>query len=209
MSRTGAAVAIVNYRLSPRSPEDGPALYHPAHAQDVLSALHKLNESEPPSTFFDPNRMIVVGHSCGAHMIASIFLRSRSPLLAPSAALLSGVRGIVMSEGIYDIDLLLRTNPDYVDFIRGAFGPATSYEDVSVSRFQARVGAEHVRWLVVHSVGDTLIGQDQTDAMCKGLRRAKQEVEMDTTSVTEEHDEILRTPGFYGLVRRMVIKCTT
>ncbi|KAG8878317.1 Kynurenine formamidase [Tulasnella sp. 331] len=203
VNKTGAAVAIVNYRISPRKPEDAPALHHPAHTQDLLDALHKLLEEEEMT--FDSTRMILVGHSCGAHMIASIFLQSS--LFNPSAELLSSVKGVIVTEGIYDVDLLLRTNPDYISFIHGAFGPATNYEHVSVSRFGAQVGGEHIHWLIVQSAGDELISQDQADAMWEGLRRAEQDVEMDNTSVTENHFELLWTQGFYSIVDKMVSRC--
>ncbi|KAG8996907.1 Kynurenine formamidase [Tulasnella sp. JGI-2019a] len=204
VGRTRAAVAIVNYRISPRKPEDGPALHHPAHAQDLLDALHRLLEEQ--SMHFDANRMILVGHSCGAHMTSSIILET-TPLLEPSVALLSNVKGIVITAGIYDVDLLY-TNPEYRDFIQGAFGDRKSYKDISPAFLEGRKGAEHIQWLIVQSAGDSLIRQEQADAMVEGLKKANLSVDMDNTSVSEEHFELLRTPGFYDLVDKMVIKCT-
>ena len=75
MRTARCAVAVPNYRLT--TPESG--LQHPAHAEDLLAFLEFARAWAGPDgdAAYDPARLYVVGHSCSAHMMASI-------LLAPS-----------------------------------------------------------------------------------------------------------------------------
>ena len=99
-------------------------------------------------------------------MLASILLASPFPELTPSQSLLQAVRGVVVSEGIYDVDALLRSFPGYREwFIANTFGDHATYPDVNVASYQTRPGGEHIRWLVLHSSGDVLVDQLQSEIM--------------------------------------------
>lgn len=207
-------VAVVNYVLSPRKPEDGPAVRHPAHAADVLRALRCL--IDPPrdevlgtrsSSLPSETSVWLVGHSCGAHILSSIFLQppepSPSSSLTPSPDLIRSVKGILLAEGIYDVDLLLRLHPTYRDFVEGAFTERDSYTNVSTPNFTTREGSSHIQWLVVQSTGDTLVNEDDSLVMYKALAKLYPgNVSKDFTTFTEDHDEVLHTEGFKDLLLR-------
>ncbi|KAG8919244.1 Kynurenine formamidase [Tulasnella sp. 417] len=208
-------VAVVNYVLSPRKPEDGPAVRHPTHAADVLRALHCLIDPSSDealgtrsSSLPSETNLWLVGHSCGAHILSSIFLRppedSPSSSLTPSPELIGSVKGIMLAEGIYDIDLLLSLHPTYGDFVEGAFTARFSYTDVSTPNFTTREGTGHIQWIVVHSAGDSLINEEESLAMYDALVKlysGTANVSKDF-SFTEDHFEVLHTEAFHDLLLR-------
>ncbi|OBZ75338.1 putative isoprenylcysteine alpha-carbonyl methylesterase ICME [Grifola frondosa] len=73
-------VAVPNYRLTaPPTP-----VRHPAHAQDCLRFLHFLLSWPGSLTSprpYDASRLYLLGHSCSAHILASIFLTPPPPPL--------------------------------------------------------------------------------------------------------------------------------
>ncbi|KAH9934638.1 Alpha/Beta hydrolase protein [Fomitopsis serialis] len=180
-AHTNFPVAVSNYRLTTASTP----IRHPAHAEDLLAFLHFLltwsgPHTSTPTPPYDPTRLYLIGHSCSAHMLTSIFLQpldpasdsaSRSPTpsrspspppspvptpdsLIPSPALLAATRAVIMSEGIYDIDGLLVTYPAYKTwFIAPTFGRLRSYAPWNTASYRSRPGAEHLNWLILHSKG--------------------------------------------------------
>ncbi|KAH9901063.1 alpha/beta-hydrolase [Cubamyces lactineus] len=194
VSLTGCAVAVPNYRLTT---SDCP-IHHPSHADDVLRALHFLatwSGPQPP-----PSALYVLGHSCSAHILASIFLASPFPSLTPSPQLIAITRGILLSEGIYDIDALLRSFPNYKQwFIAPAFGDHDAYPDVNVASYPLRSGADHIRWLIIHSKGDSLVDQLQSDTIFSHLSILASQipsgprpmVQKNFDEIQEDHNELL------------------
>lgn len=76
------------------------------------------------------------------------------------------MRGVVISEGIYDVDVLLRSFPGYREwFIANTFGDLSAYPDVNVASYPSRAGGEHICWFVLHSSGDVLVDQLQSEIM--------------------------------------------
>lgn len=168
---TSFPVAVPNYRLT--QPDNG--LQHPAHAQDVLQLLTFLFTWSGPQGCqcppYDPNRIFLIGHSCSAHMLACILLDSSEPALVPSAALLRAVQGVVLSEGIYDIDTLIKSFPIYREwFISGTFGNLPTYDRYSAVKMVLREGAKHISWIILHSKGDTLVDTVQSQAIYNHLQ---------------------------------------
>ncbi|KAK7014941.1 esterase lipase [Favolaschia claudopus] len=182
-SAAACPVLVPNYRLTPSNPTPDNQFQHPGHAEDILQFLNFVTSGtwsgiDSESTKFDPTGrgLYLLGHSAGAHILSSIFLDSSNvtPSLTPPAALLRLTKGFALSEGIYDIDQLLNRFPSYRGwFIAAAFGDRVSYEDVSTTRMvlrqrDAAVG-EGLRWLIIHSKGDTLVDQAQSDGMYEHL----------------------------------------
>jgi acetyl esterase/lipase len=60
----GWAFASVEYRLSPQ-------VRHPAHAEDVATAIAWLS-AQAPQLGFDGRRIALLGHSAGAHLVAVV-----------------------------------------------------------------------------------------------------------------------------------------
>ncbi|KAL1680940.1 Alpha/Beta hydrolase protein [Schizophyllum commune] len=206
--RTNASVAVPNYRLSPRTPP----LHHPAHAEDLLTFLIHLHDVgyQTASGTLSRTRWYLVGHSCSAHMIASILLDSSkaTPSLTPPPAVLNAVRGIVFSEGIYDINSLLAKWPDYGKwFIWDAFGQQADYANYSVAAYPLRkTGA---RWYLLHSHADTLVDIGQTEAMGAHLRTIHEgdaeAVRVDIGGPTEDHDDVLKGEYYLHNVSQFIL----
>ena len=212
-SYTSCPVAVPNYRLT--QPDNG--LLHPAHAQDILQLLTFLlswsgprpgPQGCPVRPPYDPNRIYLIGHSCSAHMLACILLNSVEPVLVPSAALLRAVRGVVFSEGIYDIDSLLMSFPAYRDwFIRETFGSLPTYDRYSTTKLALRDGAKHIRWMILHSKGDTLVDIVQSQAIYdhlqslynEGLQGGDQIVK-NWDDLEDDHNAILQSGKYIQIV---------
>ena len=68
----GAAVVSVNYRLSaPPAPGRGAPVQHPDHANDVADAVAWVAE-HAPSFGGDAERIVLVGHSAGGHLVSLV-----------------------------------------------------------------------------------------------------------------------------------------
>lgn len=216
---TGFPVAVPNYRLTPKSPIDE-QFHHPGHAEDILVFLEfilswgqrfifspvidRVPNSWSLSSFqvqhgylpYDGTRLYLMGHSCSAHILASIFLDTTAitPSLTPSDNLLKTVQAIIMSEGIYDLELLLARFPAYRSwFIADAFGDLPSYAKFSMTEYPFLNAA--ARWLVIHSKGDTLVDVAQSHAMAQHLRQLKkaraEEIQTSLDHLERGHDDIL------------------
>lgn len=71
---TGAGYCLVgvNYRLSPTSPSDDPGrIMYPVHEQDVAAAIAWVY-AHIGEYGGDPNRIVLLGHSAGAHLVAIV-----------------------------------------------------------------------------------------------------------------------------------------
>ncbi|KAG6818192.1 hypothetical protein H0H87_000097 [Tephrocybe sp. NHM501043] len=196
---TGYPVAVPNYRLTPKNPPDNDLFRHPGHAEDLLDALRFLITWPGPSnvgSLYDPHSLYLMGHSCSAHMLSSIFLASSSvtPSLTPDPSIRQAAKGIVMSEGIYDIDLLIKSFPTYLDwFIRPTFGHLPSYATFSTTTFP--LIDTHIKWLVIHSKGDTLVDLQQSEVIYQHLcslygNDAASRVFRSTDRLTGDHNDI-------------------
>ncbi|KAF5391370.1 hypothetical protein D9757_002004 [Collybiopsis confluens] len=203
LAATSFPVAVPNYRLS----HDKNGVVHPAHAQDILECLEFIASNHaglPP--VFDPGRIFLIGHSCSAHIIASILLDSSTtfPSLTPSSVLLNAVQGVILSEGIYDIDLLLNDFPDYRSwFIADAFGDMPSYAPSNVATFPLRTRG-NIPWLIIQSKGDTLINIAQSRAMLAHLKLQYDDgsecVQESLHDLDDEHDSVLLSPIYQRIV---------
>ncbi|KAI0748259.1 alpha/beta-hydrolase [Daedaleopsis nitida] len=194
---THCPVAVPNYRLT--TPQD--PVEHPAHASDVLRFLHFLSSWSGPHA----------PEPCSAHILGSILLASPFDALAPSPQLLAATRAVVLSEGIYDIDLLLRSFPSYKQwFIANAFGERASYPDVNVASYALRPGAAHIRWLVLHSSGDVLVDQLQSDAIYAHLSTlAGPLASKNFDDLKDGHNELLKGSVYPRIVADLVAALTS
>lgn len=157
---------------------------------------------------YDAKAIHLIGHSCAAHMISSIFLDSSSitPSLTPMDAVLQSVKTIALFEGLYDVDLLLSDYPEYKSwFIASAFGDMDSYGDFSVAKYPPRT--RDIRWLIIHSTGDTLVNVDQSKVMYEHLHQllgedAEGRVECDFHSFSRDHNDLFADERFVELLAK-------
>lgn len=216
MKETGYTVAVPNYRLTTPETE----LQHPAHAEDLLAFLHFIlawpgPEGEgtvPHGRPYDPSRIYFIGHSCTAHMVLSILFapppsQPSQPSLTPSDALLASIRGVILSEGLYDLDLLLKSFPTYKDwFIAATFGDLPSYAAFNTAQYDMRGGGEHIRWLIVHSTGDPLVDVIQSQTMIDRLKPLypsngdQGNVESYLELKADEHNDVLMEDKYHEIV---------
>ncbi|KZO95795.1 alpha/beta-hydrolase [Calocera viscosa TUFC12733] len=229
------AVAVVNYRLTLRDPppDAKDLIAHPMHAMDVLQAIEflyswpaegrrtpKAGEAprpELPGLGFDPEQLYFIGHSCGAHILATLFLHPPALFDLPPtpAPILKAARGVLLSEGIYNITRLLENFPSYIDFIEPAFGRSTSgesdskYSIFSANHYDLREGAEHIVWWVVHSVNDDLVDMDQPELMFDSLEVLTEDegeglVRKDWDTLSADHYKVVDEPRFSEIVGELL-----
>ncbi|KAG6878694.1 hypothetical protein C0993_011509 [Termitomyces sp. T159_Od127] len=212
---TRLPVAVLNYRLTPRDPPGNDHFRHPGHAEDTLDALRFLITWPGPSgagQLYDPHHLYLIGHSCSAHMLSSIFLDSSSisPSLTPPPHLFQAVKAIIMSEGIYDPDLLLSSFPTYhAWFIRPTFGHNDSYAAYATAKLP--LIDTHIKWLIIHSKGDTLVDLPQSDIMYQHLcvlygDHANTHIHRNTDRLDGEHNDILRGLDYVDVIKDFISK---
>lgn len=150
-------------------------------------------------------------------MLASIFLDSSDPTpsLTPPTSLFDNIQAIVMSEGVYDLDLLLSSFPSYREFfVEAAFGSRESYTEFSTTTFSLRTSRPQMRWLVIHSKGDSLVDQVQSDAIYKHLcqlhadiaEQADNLVFRNMDQLDEEHNIVLRGEPYIHIVGSFILE---
>ena len=209
---TSYPVAVPNYRLT----ESGNKLQHPAHTQDILQLLTFLLSWPGPagceSPPYNPDKIFLMGHSCGTHMLASIILDSSEPALMPSPELLRAIRGVIFSEGIFDIDALLQSFPTYRDwFIANAFDDLPNYNPYSVTSMPLREGASHIHWIIIHTRGDTHVDMRQSEGMYENLRslQGAGRVLKSWDDLEDEHDAVLQSGKFLQIVGDFILYSAT
>jgi acetyl esterase/lipase len=122
----GYVFASLNYRLSP-------AVMHPAHVQDVAAAIAWLHE-HAAAFGGDAQRLVVMGHSAGAHLAALVATDARR--LGAHGLALSALKGSIPIDGAgYNIPEEMREMRRFgplARMYRDAFGTdARVWEDAS------------------------------------------------------------------------------
>ncbi|KAL1916824.1 uncharacterized protein VTP21DRAFT_5528 [Calcarisporiella thermophila] len=179
----GLTIAIVNYRLSPRS---GNGIKHPAHLEDLLAALEFLASHRDVYGYSE--ELYLIGHSAGAHMALMGY------------KYVKGVRAVMGIAGIYDIQRMLEKYPSYIDFVEGAFGKREEYFSLSPRSQQP---TKDVKYLIVHSPGDELLSMDLSIDYFEHLKENGVNVKFES-DVQGGHDEMLHTTEFFQVVVEFV-----
>jgi len=156
----GYLFASTNYRLSP-------AVTHPAHVEDVAAAIGWLHRNAA-SRGGDPSRILLVGHSAGAHLVALVALDGRR--LEAVGVPRSAIRGVVPLDGAgYDISRQVRDNPIMRPMLDAAFGSEEEgRKDASPATFAALPGAP--AFLLVHA-GRRPASAVQSQALAELIRK--------------------------------------
>ena len=183
----GYAFASVNYRLAP---EVNPR----QQAEDVAAAIASLRE-DAREHGIDPNRIIVVGHSAGAHLAALI--GTDPAYLAAHHIPLSALSGIVLLDGAgYDVPTQMqRAGPFLRRMYSRAFGEDAAFQ-ASVSPTLQAAAPNAGRFLIFHITSRPDDSGAQSQALAAALRRAGTPAEV--IAVDNTHAEIFRGFGQPG-----------
>lgn len=93
----GAALVSINYRLS--TPDSG--VMWPDHGDDVAAAVAWV-QAEGPAAGLDPDHVVLVGHSAGAHLVSIV--GTDPTLLTATGADPLGIDCVVALDVDYDLD---------------------------------------------------------------------------------------------------------
>ncbi|KAI9302992.1 Alpha/Beta hydrolase protein [Cunninghamella echinulata] len=194
LASQGFTVAVTNYRLSLRDkPNEPPKVQHPCHIQDTYEALTYLHQYRPKPVY-DQNKIFLLGHSAGAHIATML-------LLEPTQYSIPYVKGIIGADGIYDLPLLLKTFPTYMDFISQAFGDDTS-NYLSASPI-SKSSSSLVPVLILQSLEDQLIDIGQAESILNHLKKLNINAILDTT-LKGDHYDMIKTKEFTLAVSQFV-----
>lgn len=152
----GYAYASVNYRLSP-------AVQHPAHVDDVAAALSWLHDNAE-RLGFDRSRIVVMGHSAGAHLAALVAIDPRR--LGKYGKPLSILKGAVPLDGAgYDVT---RQAPAVIarggflgEMYSGAFGTSEAVWRDASPTLQVAPGRDIPPFLIVHASRPDSVSQSR------------------------------------------------
>ena len=159
LAKNGFCTAVAGYSLAP-------VVKHPIQAEEldrIISDVSTLKKKE-----CNTNKIILVGHSAGAHMIAFWNTKYSN----------SAVKGFVGIEGIYDIVKIVKIWPSYKDwFIVSEFGDSAGWAAASPALLPIKSKAP---WLLFHSNKDERVDFAQTEDFKNKLSKEKVAVKLVT-----------------------------
>jgi len=156
----GWILVSVNYRLSPR-------VRHPEHARDVSAAIAHVR-THAREWGGDPEQIVLMGHSAGAHLAAIV--ASEETLLAEHGLAPTDLRGVVLLDGAgYDLPTQM-ASPLLRGQVRRMYNAAFSDDPELWVRasptLQAEPGDELPPLLAVH-VGNRVRSHVESEALVK------------------------------------------
>jgi len=192
LTREGFVTALANYRLSP-------AVQHPTHAQDVARAVAWCRR-HGPQYGANPERLYLMGHSSGAHLVASVAL-DRSYLAAEGLdrAVVQGVIGIAGAG--YDLDASYAMSA-MAPLLVPAFGPdCWRWADAAPVR---HVHPHAPPFLLIHGLADREAPPSSTEAFATALEQAGVPTEL-ALLPGEDHTSVMvaAAPLVLGFLRRL------
>lgn len=163
----GYAFATINYRLVPGATVE-------QQAQDVASALAWL-VAHAGTLGFDPNRMVLMGHSAGAHLAALVGTDPR--YMHAQDLMLDQLRGVVLLDGAaYDVPAQMAEAGRFMRPIyTKAFGTDPARQR-ALSPLAHTAGPNVLSFLILHVARDD--GTRQSEALAKALRAEGSKVEV-------------------------------
>jgi acetyl esterase/lipase len=163
----GYAFASINYRLVPDATVE-------QQAADVASAIAYLRR-DAAKLGFDPNRIVLMGHSAGAHLSALV---GTDPQYLRGAGLdLSALDGVIPLDGAaYDVpQQLVDGNRIMQDTYAEAFGSDPARQK-QLSPFYHAASPNAPSFLILHVERDD--GKRQSEALADSLKKAGTDVQL-------------------------------
>ncbi|NIA13336.1 MAG: alpha/beta hydrolase fold domain-containing protein [Nitrospiraceae bacterium] len=158
----GYLFVSIGYRLSPE-------VVHPGHVSDVGAAVAWLR-AHIADYGGDPDRIFLMGHSAGAHLVALV--STDETYLTQAGAGLDAIKGVIPLDGAgYDIPLQVEMNPRIAWMFEAAFGedPAGWPDASPVNHVEADKGIPP--FLLIHA-GDRIRSEIQCYALADQLEAA-------------------------------------
>jgi arylformamidase len=186
-SGLGYAFASVNYRLVPGAKPDD-------QARDIAASIAFLRK-DANRLGFDANRIILMGHSAGAHLAALVSSDTR--YLVQAGVPLTAVRGTILLDGAgYDVTKQMASKSNKVaGMYDAAFGrdPAVQKALSPITHVSA---PNSPRWLILHDANrpDARV---QSEALGRGLTSAGEAVATKAVP-NSSHMAINRDAGVAG-----------
>ena len=157
LARTGLAVAIINYRLSPE-------VRHPEHARDVARALAWVHKQSKVYGWHQ-KKIFLMGHSAGAHLSSLVAV---DPFyLAEQGLKPDVVRGVVAISGVYDLELTGITGQFLYESVFG-----TERQMLRKASPTSQVGTVPAPFLLLYAEEDYLTADFQARRFRKALKAA-------------------------------------
>ena len=184
------AVALINYRLAEQHHQN--SLKHPVQALDVSDAFAWLKHKAPHYKY-DINRVYLIGHSVGAHMIG-LFSLSQSKYSMRGLI----VRGAIGIDGIYDTRRFYHDESEWRQYIEYAMPDDKKTWDSPQDFSNSDCESEEVLswpWLLIHSLEDRWVNVNQAENFAKHLHQLGIPVELKKLKNGRSHDEVLRNIG--------------
>lgn len=183
----GFAYASLNYRLVPDATVE-------EQAADIAAAVAWLRR-DARRLGIDPDRVVLMGHSSGAHLAALVASDRR--YLRAAGVSLEVVRATILLDGAgYDVPPLMeRTEPIIARYYRPAFGPGRARQR-RLSPI-AHAGPPNARaWLFLHDFARANAGAE-AEAFARRLRAAGATATV-TGVIGTTHMDIVNELGFDG-----------
>ena len=190
LARNGAVTALVNYRLSP-------AVQHPAQAQDVAAAIAWLYRR---GTEYggDPARLMLIGHSSGAHLAALVALDPS--YLADQGLSPATIHRVVGIAGAgYDLDARYAATP-LAPVLNAVFGTDTSQWPLAAPLRYVTGSAPP--FYLLHGLNDTSAPSASTQVFATALQEAGVPTQLDLLP-GQDHVEVViaALPLIHSLLR--------
>lgn len=183
----GYAFASLNYRLVPETDPAG-------QATDVAKALAYLR-ARADSLGFDPDRIILSGHSAGAHLAALV---STDPRYLSAAGIpMASIRGTVLLDGAgYDVPRqMAKTGPIMGKMYRAAFTTDLATQ-LRLSPMTYAGAPNVLRWLILFD-DSRADSRAQSETLAAALNRAGEAARAIAVSNTS-HMKLNRDLGVEG-----------
>ncbi|WP_333572479.1 alpha/beta hydrolase [Sphingomonas sp.] len=166
-TQAGYALATVNYRLVPGATVE-------QQAQDVAAAIAWL-VAHARELGFDPNRMVLMGHSAGAHLAALVGTDPR--YMHGQKLMLDQLRGVVLLDGAaYDVPAQMADAGRFMAPIYAkAFGSDPARQR-TLSPIAHTAGPNVLSFLILHVQRED--GARQAAALAAALRAEGSKVEL-------------------------------
>ena len=183
----GYAFAAINYRLAPDARPD-------QQAGDVAAALARLR-GDARQLGLDPDRIMLIGHSAGAHLVALV--GTDPAYLAAHRIPIPAIDGVVPLDGAgYDVPRQLAAAGPFLRRIYvNAFGEDPAYRR-RVSPITHAAGPNAAHFLILHVASRPDDAGAQSAALGAALRQARTPAEV--AAVEGNHMTIFRGFGSPG-----------